>query len=186
MFSNFKTLLVAGVALPALVGVAFAQGAATTNNSVSPNAPAAAIGAAPAVKSDSTISTPAVKGEAKVAPAAKADVNVGSSTKPDNKVEPSAKAGTTTSAPAAVDSSKPAPAKSSAATPDTSKKDDSKPEAKKEIGKTSMVKQHHLKTQDVQKTGATDKTSASKIARSPAKLPKAGDVATPGTAAQKL
>src|SRR5450432_1376078 len=104
MFSNFKALLVAGVALPALVGVAFAQGAATSN-SAQPSAPS--------VKSDTMISTPAVKSETKVAPAAKADAKVDPSAKTETKVEPSAKAGTTAAAPA-VDSKKAAPGKTSA------------------------------------------------------------------------
>jgi hypothetical protein len=169
MFSNFKALLVAGVALPALVGVAFAQGAATSN-SVSPNAPSAAVSAAPSVKPDAAISTPAVKSEI-----GKSDTKLAPAAKTETKVEPSAKAGTTTAAPA-VDSTKAAPGKTSAIAPNTTKSDSTK---------TSMVKQHHLKKQDVQKTGAAD-SSAKTIARGPAKPPKAGDIAAPGTAAQKL
>jgi hypothetical protein len=49
----------------------------------------------------------------------------------------------------------------------------------------SVVKQNHLK-KHVQKTDAVGGAAAGKIARSPAATPKAGDVATPGTAAQKL
>jgi hypothetical protein len=137
MFSNFKALLVAGVALPALVGVAFAQGA-TTNNSVSSSAPS--------VKSDTTIATPSVKADPKVAPAV------------DGK---------------AVDAKKTIPGKTSEIAP------------KSNAPKMSVVKQNHLK-KHVQKTDAVGGAAAGKIARSPAAPPKAGDVATPGTAAQKL
>jgi hypothetical protein len=167
MFSNFKALLVAGVALPALVGVAFAQGV-TTNNSVTPSAPS--------VKSDTTISTPAVKADAKVAPSAKADVNAGSSSKPETKIDSSAKAGTTAAAPPATptDAKKTVPGKTSEIAP------------KSDATKMSVVKQNHLKKQDIQKTSATGNVAANKIARGPATPPKAGDVATPGPAAPKL
>jgi hypothetical protein len=133
MFSNFKALLVAGVALPALVGVAFAQGA-TTNNSVSSSAPS--------VKSDTTIATPSVKADPAV----------------DGK---------------AVDAKKTIPGKTSEIAP------------KSNAPKMSVVKQNHLK-KHVQKTDAVGGAAAGKIARSPATPPKASDVATPGTAAQKL
>jgi hypothetical protein len=138
MFSNFKALLVAGVALPALVGVAFAQGV-TTTNSVSPSAPS--------IKSDTTIATPSVKADTKVAPAV------------DGK---------------AVDAKKAVTGKTSEIAP------------KSDATKMSTVKQDHLKKQNVQKTDAVSGAAAGKIARSPAAPPKAGDVATPGTAAQKL
>jgi hypothetical protein len=159
MFSNFKALLVAGVALPALVGVAFAQGV-TTSNTVSPSAPS--------VKSDTAISTPSVKSDAKVTPSAKADAKVDQSAKSSTKVEPSANSGTS------VDTVKPAPGKTSEIVP------------KSDAPKMSAVKQHHQKKQHVQTTGAADGAAANQIARGPAKPPKAGDVATPGTAAQKL
>lgn len=187
MFSNFKALLVAGVALPALVGVAFAQGAAT-NNSVTPSAPSvksdtaistpsvkADAKVAPSVKADTTVATPSAKSDAKVAPSAstgaKADVNAGSS-KPETKIDSSAKAGTTAAAP--TDATKTVPGKSSELAP------------KSGASKMSVVKQNHLKKHDIQKTSTAGSASASTIARGPATPPKAGGIATPGSAAPKL
>jgi hypothetical protein len=169
MLSNFKALLVAGVALPALVGVAFAQGV-TTNNSVTPSAPS--------VKSETAVTTPSVKADTKVAPTGgKADVNAGSSSKPETKIDSSAKAGTTAAVPnvdgKAVEK-KTVPGKTSEIAP------------KSDATKMSVVKQNHLKKHDIEKTSAASSASPSTIARGPVTQPKAGGIATPGSAAQKL
>jgi hypothetical protein len=172
MVSKFKTLLVAGVALPVLAGVALAQSAPVGTSSKTTVTP-------PAVTAPSAAPAPAAKAGTSVTtttPAAKAEGSAGTTVKSDavksdaGKAD-AGKADATAGTKTELKTDKKDPAKSSAVTGT-------------DTHKTAMVKKHRApKKVDDHKAGTVDKTSS---IHAPAQPQKAGDIGTTGSAAKKL